>query len=142
MKFGIFLENYHKIIWTAIIQSSHLVKAKDFKTGKILTEKLWKQIIWSIFFLVNYECDIAQNSFCRHKNITFCSEVWCFCLFIFACTILFIRTNKYNTTFTNCLISRWKMFSRQPDRWYRGALASCNRSVQISICFVVKIGLD
>ena len=59
LKFGIFLENYHKIIWTAIIQSSHLVKAKDFKTGKILTEKLWKQIIWSIFFLVNYECDIA-----------------------------------------------------------------------------------
>ena len=38
-----FLENYHKIVWTAITHSSHHVKAEEFKTGKILIEKLLKQ---------------------------------------------------------------------------------------------------
>ena len=36
------LENYHKIVWTAITHSSHHVKAIDFKTGKILREQFSK----------------------------------------------------------------------------------------------------
>ena len=45
MNFGIYLENYHKIVWRAITHSLHHVKAADFKTGKISKEKLWKQNI-------------------------------------------------------------------------------------------------
>ena len=43
LNFKIFSENYHKIVWTAITHWSHHVKATDFKTGQMLTEKLWKQ---------------------------------------------------------------------------------------------------
>ena len=50
-------------------------------------------------------------------NITFFTEVLCFCIFRFARTILFICT--CNTTFTSWVITQWKMFSRQPDRWYQ-----------------------
>ena len=37
-----FFGNDHKIVWTAITHSSHNIKVTDFKTGKMLTEKLWK----------------------------------------------------------------------------------------------------
>ena len=37
--FGIFLENYQKVVRTPITRSKHHVKAIDFKTGEMLTEK-------------------------------------------------------------------------------------------------------
>ena len=73
-------------------------------------------------------------------SITFFTEVQCLCLFMFACPILFIST--YNITFTSWVITQWKMFSRQPDRWYQVDSAPCDRSVLIRICFVAKAGLD
>ena len=36
--FGMFLENYQKIVLTPINHSKHHVKAIDFKTGEMLTE--------------------------------------------------------------------------------------------------------
>ena len=53
------MENYHKIVWTAITDSSHDVKATDFKTGKMLTEKLWKQNIERATFIAS----ISYNLF-------------------------------------------------------------------------------
>ena len=73
-------------------------------------------------------------------SITFSKEVWCFCLFIFACTIIFIT--KYNTTFTNWIITHLKIISRQPEGWYQVESASCDASVLIRICFIAKTGLD
>ena len=57
-------------------------------------------------------------------NITFFTEVWCFCLVIFACTISFIST--YNTIFTSWVIILWEMFSRQLDRWYQVESSPCD----------------
>ena len=147
MNFSIFLENYSKTVWTAITNSSHYVNATDFKTGQMLTEKPCKQnknykkllplqMYCIIYFLLVDMGMISLKTDFEDINITFFTEVWCFCLFIFACTISFIST--CNTTFTNWVITWCKMFSRQPDRWYQVKSGPCDRSVLMKICFVAK----
>ena len=71
-------------------------------------------------------------------NIIFFTEVWCVCLFIFACTVVLIST--YNVTFTSWVITQWEMFSREPDRWYQVESTPCNKKVLIRIHFVA-VGL-
>ena len=56
-----------------------------------------------------------QNSFCRQKHYIFHRSLMFF-FFTFACIIYSICT--YNTMFANWVITWWKMFSKQPDRWY------------------------
>ena len=82
--------------------------------------------------IMSFETDFADI------NITFFTEVWCFCLFIFAWTIPFIST--CNTTFTNWVITSCKWFCRHPNRWYEVNSVPYDRSVLMRICFVAKAG--
>ena len=123
------MENYHKAVSTAIIHSSHHVKATDFKKGQLLTETLCNQNkkIEKASFIANISYNlfpfrltvglILLEILFEDISITFFTEVSCFSLFILSFTIPFIST--YDKTFKNRVITQCKTCSRQLDRWYQ-----------------------
>ena len=100
-------------------------QAKEFKTGwnsfktvlkQVLIGKLWKKLekatvisnmSYNLFLFWLTMGMILLETVFLDISITFFTEVWCFYLFVFAYTILFIST--HNAALTNWVISQWKM---------------------------------
>ena len=82
-----------------------------------------KDAIQSISFQVDYGYDIARNSFCRRKHYIFHRSLMF--LSCYLCLHYFFHKHIQHN-FYKLGIILWKMFSRQPDRWYQVESSACD----------------